>query len=112
MANKKGTFIWAYETAKSGLRVAWVNNIGDLYLTEWDSDYEKLHWSEDMGSDFKLVTLNRNTKKGWEIYEGEIKEVHKANLGCATTKEIMDELFTRIEIQAPELLNYRTIDRK
>ena len=65
-----------------------------------------------------LLDIGTNLDKCYLDQEGNLiipcseiqKEEPKPNLGCATTKQIIDELVTRIEIQAPELLNYRTID--
>jgi len=66
-------FKQAYDWAKEGKKVIWINDKGEIHHTRFDEDYEKLHWVKGDSSDGYLVTLNRNTKKGWEIYEDETK---------------------------------------
>jgi hypothetical protein len=65
----EGSFMWAYEQAKEGKKVIWDKEI----KTEFDKNLEKLYWVDGKTTDKNLVTLNRNTIDGWEIFEEENK---------------------------------------
>lgn len=66
---------------------------------------------KDSEPEFELAVALRNDRFILDILTKHKKgELLKPNLGCATTRELLDEIRARIEVDGK--LDYRTIDDK
>ncbi len=101
MSDFKQAIKWMKE-GKKVKRKLWQNSYIFLNKSKGEGDYKI---EGDMLTTLELLGYYSFEATDWEIYE---KEEEKANLGLATTRELIEEIKTRIEIHWN--LDYKTVE--
>jgi hypothetical protein len=84
-------------------------------ITDEMREWARKNWKDMQGLNVDAVFTNKTIKDYLDYHTYRLrpnfelpKEPEKANLGLATTRELLDELKTRIDVHWD--LNYRTVD--